>query len=143
MATVIITGGTGMIGSALAKLLFDRGHHVIILSRHRGPGLDRSLFENAVWNIPSQTIDQDAIRRADHIIHLAGANVGEKRWTKKRKQEILESRTQSSALLVKALKEIRNKVQSVISASGMGWYGPDDATVIKRGGFTESDPASD
>ena len=153
MATVIISGGTGMIGTALAKLLAERGYNIIILTRkptEKG-GLPKVTntepqfpkISYAHWDLKSQTIDAAAIRRADHIIHLAGANVGDKRWTKKRKQEILESRTHSSALLVKALKENPNNVKSVISASATGWYGPDDATVIKRGGFTESDPAHD
>jgi uncharacterized protein len=147
MATILITGGTGMIGTALSKLLAEKGHNIIILSRNPKEAEQHDLEQRqriyAHWDIPSQTIDKDAIQRADHIVHLAGANVGDKRWTKKRKKEILESRTQSAALLVKALKENPNKVQSVISASGIGWYGPDDASVIKRGGFTESDPAYD
>lgn len=148
MATVLITGGTGMIGTALSKLLVERGHHIIILSRNakgklQDPDPERSRRTYAHWDISSQTIDKEAIQSADHIVHLAGANVGDKRWTKKRKKEILESRTLASALLVKALKEHPNKVQSVISAAAIGWYGPNDASVIKRGGFTESDPAND
>jgi uncharacterized protein (TIGR01777 family) len=162
MATVLITGGTGMIGTALTKLLSERGYEIIILTRsstplrtatplRTGPKPGQSPARPSTplrvgyahWDIKSQTIDAEAIRRADHIIHLAGANVAEKRWTKKRKQEIADSRTKSAALLVKALQENPNQVKSVISASGIGWYGPDDASVIKRGGFTESDPAYD
>lgn len=79
----------------------------------------------AHWDIAQQIMDENAIRKADHIIHLAGANVAEKRWTKKRKKEIVDSRTKSGALLVKALKEMPNKVQTIISASAIGWYGPD------------------
>ncbi|HYC30187.1 MAG TPA: NAD-dependent epimerase/dehydratase family protein, partial [Chitinophagaceae bacterium] len=143
MATVLITGGTGMIGTVLSELLAGRGHDIIILTRNAKKKHQNPNISYAHWDVPSQVIDKDAVQRADHIIHLAGANVGDKRWTKKRKKEILESRTLTAALLVKALKETPNKVQSVISASATGWYGPDDAAIAKRGGFTESDPAHD
>lgn len=87
MATVLITGGTGMIGTALCKLLSEKGYDVIILSRNP-PNTDKHLpnISYAKWDIKSQTIDADAIKRADHIIHLAGANVAEKRWTKKERK---------------------------------------------------------
>jgi uncharacterized protein (TIGR01777 family) len=79
------------------------------------------------------------IASADYIIHLAGANVAEKRWTDKRKKEIVESRTQSGALLVTSLQQIPNKVKAVISASAMGWYGP-DTTQSRQHGFKEDAP---
>ena len=72
--------------------------------------------------------------QSDYIIHLAGANVAEKRWTDKRKKEIVESRTKSGALLIKAMKEMPNKIKAVISASAIGWYGP-DTDESKQNGF--------
>ena len=143
MSTVLITGGTGLIGTALSKLLSEKGHNIIILTRDPGKAHATPNISYAKWDIRSQTIDPAAIRQSDHIIHLAGANVAGKRWNKKQKKEIVESRTHSAALLVKALKENENKVRSVISASGIGWYGPDSPSVIKRGGFSESDPNAD
>jgi uncharacterized protein (TIGR01777 family) len=149
METVLITGGTGFIGTALTKALLAKNYDVIILTRNPASSIRHpvsgirypaSAIRYASWNIKAQTIDKDAIARADHIIHLAGANVGEKRWTVKRKNEILESRTQSSSLLVKALKEIPNNVKTVISASGMGWYGP-DPVIPNPHPFIETDPA--
>jgi uncharacterized protein (TIGR01777 family) len=137
MNTVLITGGTGMIGTRLTKLLIEKGYAVIILTRstaevkHRLPGVSY-----ARWDINKQTIDSDAIANADHIIHLAGAGVADKRWTATRKQEIVNSRTQSSTLIVKALKEIPNKVTTIVSASAIGWYGP-DTILSKKNGFTE------
>ncbi|MGB8194194.1 MAG: TIGR01777 family oxidoreductase [Chitinophagaceae bacterium] len=145
MATILITGGTGLIGTALSKLLTEKGHDVIILTRDPTTN-DKPQTANisyAQWDIKNQTIDASAVQRADHIIHLAGANVAGKRWNAKRKKEIVESRTQSAALIVKALKENTNKVRSVISASGIGWYGPDTPESTKRGGFTETDPAAE
>jgi uncharacterized protein (TIGR01777 family) len=91
--------------------------------------------------VDKQTIDEDAIKKADYIIHLAGAGVADKRWTEKRKKEIIESRTLSSALLVKALAEIPNNVKAVISASATGWYGADDKKFRGKKGFTEDAPA--
>jgi hypothetical protein len=100
------------------------------------------MLSYAEWNVEQQTIDATAIEQADYIVHLAGAGVADKRWTKERKEEIVHSRTQSSALLVKALKENTHQVKAVISASAIGWYGPDPAK--HKNGFEEKDePATD
>jgi len=139
MQTVLITGGTGLIGTALTQMLLQKGYAVIILSRSAKIAND-PFVSFAEWNMEAQTVDVAAIQKADYIIHLAGANVGEKRWTKKRKKEILESRTKSGAVLVKVLKENTHKVKALISASAIGWYGPDNAT-SKKGGFREDAPA--
>lgn len=141
MATILITGGTGMVGQQLTRVLLSKGYDVIWLSRASGKKeIDGKVIRIALWNLQEQTIDETAIQQADHIIHLAGAGVADKRWTAKRKQEILDSRTQSSALLVKALQTISNKVQSVISASAIGWYGPDEDNTLGSS-FTEDMPA--
>lgn len=140
MATVLITGGTGTIGKALTDYLVNRNYQVIVLSRK----LQKSTNPNisyALWDVEKQTIDIDAIKAADYIIHLAGAGVADKRWTAKRKQEILQSRTQSSALLASALKNNPHHVKAVISASAIGWYGPDTNLSIMHP-FTEDAPSS-
>jgi uncharacterized protein (TIGR01777 family) len=121
MSTILITGGTGLIGTALRRLLIENGYHVIILSRKPTPNDPTA----AHWDPATGAIDADAIRQADHIIHLAGAGVADKRWTGKRKKSILESRTTGCTTLIKALREIPNNVRSVISSSAIGWYGPD------------------
>jgi len=123
MSTILITGGTGLVGTALSRLLKEKGHRVLILSRKTKPG-NPEIFE---WDYDRGFIDPEAIRQADHIVHLAGAGVADKRWSVKRKKEIVDSRTKTAALLVKALREVPNKVQAVISASAIGWYGPDPA----------------
>ncbi len=134
MPVVLISGGTGLVGTHLSSMLKEKGYDVIILSRERGEG-------RAVWDIKNEKIDKDAIARADYIIHLAGASVAEKRWTEKRKKEIESSRTDSSALLIRALKETNNNVKAFISASAIGWYGPDNNNSLKNG-FVETDPVS-
>ena len=87
----------------------------------------------------SQTIDKDAISAADFIVHLAGAGIADKRWTKKRKKEIRDSRVKSSELIVKSLQEIPNNVKAVISASAIGWYGA-DPVIPNPKPFREDDP---
>lgn len=143
MATVLITGGTGLIGSVLARRLCAKGYAVIILTRSMPEEpLGIQGVSYAIWDVEAGRIDSSAVAKADHIIHLAGANVAEKRWTRARKQLILESRTKSSALVVKALQETGNKVQSVISGSAIGWYGADTPASLKQG-FVETDPADE
>jgi uncharacterized protein (TIGR01777 family) len=139
MATVLITGGTGLVGTHLTRLLIDKGYHVVILTRRRKESGKNNL-SYAIWNVEAQTIDEEVIKQADYIIHLAGAGVAEKRWSAQRKQEIVESRTKSAALIAKALTEIPNKVKAIISASAIGWYGADTAETRRRG-FTEDAPA--
>ena len=137
MQTILITGGTGMIGTRLTELLLAKGYEVIILSRQSsGVSREKVGVSYANWDVANQTIDKEAIAKADHIIHLAGAGVADKRWNTKRKQEIVDSRTQSSELIVKALQETSNQVQSVISSSAIGWYGADTA-ISKENGFAE------
>ena len=127
-----------MIGRALTKALVTKGYKVVILSRAKREG-DGKGVSYAVWDVKNRIIDPEPVGEADYVVHLAGANVGEKRWTEKRKNEIVESRVKSGALLVKALKETPNQVKAVISASAMGYYGPDQNIPNPRP-FVESDP---
>jgi uncharacterized protein len=140
MPSVLITGGTGLVGTAVKTLLEAKGYEVVLLSRSKS-----SVKGQAHWDINAGTIDSNAIAEADYIIHLAGAGVADKRWSESRKQEILDSRTKSSALLVKALQETPNKVKAVISASAIGWYGPDQMNTHNNEGtaqgFVETDPS--
>ena len=148
METVIITGGTGLVGTALSKLLVQNGYAVVLLSRSipalaedaPSGNVESSAIRKAYWDPAKKQIDKLAIEQADYIINLAGAGVAEKRWTPARKKEILESRVQSGQLLVKALREIPNKVKAVINASAIGWYGA-DVKENNSAAFTEADPA--
>ena len=129
-----------MIGKALTHDLLEKNYQVIILSRQttqRQPEATNLSF--ATWDVDGQTIDNDAISKADYIIHLAGAGVADKRWTKKRKQEIINSRVKSGELLVKSLQDIPNKIKAVISASAIGWYGADTGIPDPKP-FREDDP---
>jgi hypothetical protein len=137
METVLITGGTGLIGQALSQLLTDHGYKVIILSRqpHADTTSENSQVTYASWDVSRQTMDTTALQEADYIVHLAGANVAAQRWTTAYKKEILDSRTHSSQLLFNALQQHPNKVKKFISASATGYYGENH-----NGPFIESDP---
>jgi len=138
MHTVLITGGTGMVGTSLTQLLLNKGYQVIVLTRQpRVSNVPNLTY--AVWDIDKGYIDPSAIQNADTIVHLAGAGVADKRWSKKRKQEILDSRVKSGELLVKYLTENSHQVKTVVAASAIGWYGPDTAQSLMNG-FVETDP---
>lgn len=139
METVLITGGTGTIGTALTTLLTANNYKVIILTRKKRA--DTQNVSYSQWDVTRNTIDKSAIERSDHIIHLAGEGVADKRWTEKRKQQIVNSRVDSAALLVKSLKDLPNQVKTVVSASAIGWYGTDKN---RSRPFIESDhPSND
>ena len=145
MATVLITGGTGLIGTALTKALLEKNYRVIILSRKKDNGKHEQLHGNvsyAYWDIQNQTIDKTAIAKADYIVHLAGAGIADKRWTKERKKEIRESRVKGGELIVSALLDSPNKVKAVISASAIGWYGA-DPEIPNPHPFREDDKADE
>ena len=143
MATVLITGGTGMIGAALTHALLEGNYKVVILTRQKAQAnAEHAHLSYASWDLRSQTIDKNAISGADFIVHLAGAGIADKRWTRKRKRKIRDSRVKSSELIVKSLQEIPNNVKAVISASAIGWYGA-DPVIPNPKPFREDDPADD
>jgi uncharacterized protein (TIGR01777 family) len=141
MPAVLITGGTGLIGKNLTRHLINNGYEVIIVSRKPNHSSTEPKVTYAEWNIAEQKIDTGAIAKADYIINLAGAGVMEKKWSKKYKKEIVESRTKSGELLIKALAENPNHVKAIISASAIGWYGEDSKPLLHANGFNETDPA--
>ena len=134
MATqVLISGGSGLLGKAITNLLTIKGYEVAILSRKRGIEGIKSFY----WDYEKSIIDKDAIEFADVIIHLAGENIAGKRWTKKQKQIIIDSRVQTSELLFSAIKEAKSKPRTIISASAIGYYGTKTTQHI----YTEDDEA--
>ena len=141
MQTVLISGGTGMVGRQLTKHLLKKGYQVIILTR-KIPFLKDANpnISYALWNVADQTIDSEAVQKASCLIHLAGAGVVDKKWTKVYKDEIANSRTQSSALIIKALSNHTHSIKTIISASAIGWFGEDPSPSAK--GFVEIDLAA-
>ena len=116
---VLITGASGLIGTRLTEMLLARGYSVAHLGRSKKDDGVKSF----VWNVDKQVIQPGALKGITAVIHLAGAGVADKRWTEERKQEILDSRTKSTALLLDELKKGHHTVTSFISASAIGYYG--------------------
>ncbi len=118
---VLISGGSGFIGRHLTALLIAKGYSVSILSRI-GKQNKGDIFYYK-WDVVNQIIDENAVLNADYIIHLAGENIADKRWTAKRKIAIIDSREQSTLLLYSVLKRYNKKLDAFISASAVGIYG--------------------
>jgi len=122
---ILLAGGTGLIGRSLVMELHRLGHRVIILSR--SPQLHRAQFPAAVqlahWE-PHEAGWIHLLEGQDAVINLAGASIGGKRWTGRRKQLILNSRTAATQALVKAVLGLRHKPGRFIQASAIGFYGP-------------------
>jgi uncharacterized protein len=120
METVLITGGSGLVGRHLTKALVRKGFDVVHLTRNFGePG-------TYYWNPKTGFINPDALRNAQHIVHLAGASLGEKRWSHARKQEILDSRILTARLLLDNIQAHDTPIKTFISASATGIYSNDE-----------------
>lgn len=115
--TVLLCGGSGLIGRRLQTLLTERGYTVLVLSRSKSDQPNRFYWD------PSQGfLNIDALN-AGHIVNLAGAGVADKKWSTKRKAEIINSRVDSADILYKKLTERKRYPNSYISASAIGYYG--------------------
>ena len=113
---IAVTGASGLIGSSLVGYLKSQGHTVQRLVRR--PAVSS---EEITWDPIAGTVDMEALAGVDAVIHLAGAGVSDKRWTKKYKSEILNSRLLGTTTIAKAVAIV--KPQVFISASAIGWYG--------------------
>jgi uncharacterized protein (TIGR01777 family) len=144
MPTVLISGGTGLIGTHLSRHLIERGYEIIILSRDKNKTSPDPKITYSFWNVEKQIIDAAVVQKADHIIHLAGAGVMDKKWTNEYKKTILESRTKSAELIINCLNGTPHQVKTFVSASAIGWYGEDAKSLERKEGFIETDlPAND
>lgn len=144
MALVLISGGTGLIGSHLSKHLSENGFDIVILSRNKNSRSENPKISYSYWNVKDKVIDEEVVKKADHIVHLAGAGVMDKKWTEDYKKKIVDSRTKSAELILSCLKEGQHNVKSFVSASAIGWYGADSKLPGKNEPFIESDiPSKD
>ena len=115
---IIVSGASGLIGKPLVKKLGLAGHEVVQLVR-RAPQANESQ-----WNPATGQIDAAVIDGADAVIHLSGAGIGDRRWTPKYKQELVDSRTKSTALLASTIAKCTKKPSVFLSGSAIGIYGP-------------------
>ncbi len=129
MSKILITGGTGLVGTRLTQMLVDRNHEVVILSRNPK---NKNEFK---WDISKNYVDTEALKNVDYIIHLAGAGIADKRWNDERKKIIIDSRVETANLIFNAIRENNISIKGFISASGIGYYGAVTTTTI----FKETD----
>lgn len=137
MASILISGGTGLVGGHLIPLLIENGHKVKVLTRKKTGSLTISgiQVEAAHWNPTDGTIDSNAFEEITHVIHLAGASVNTK-WTDRNKTKILESRKDGTSTLINHILDNKLDIEKFISASGINYYG-----TTEEKSFKESDPA--
>jgi uncharacterized protein (TIGR01777 family) len=129
MSKILITGGTGLVGTRLTQMLVDRNHDVVILSRNPK---NKNEFK---WDVSKNYVNIKAFKNVDYIIHLAGAGIADERWNAERKKIIIDSRVKTANLIFNVIKENSIKIKGFISASGIGYYGAITTTTI----FKEKD----
>ncbi len=120
---VLITGGSGLVGTRLTQILLANGFTVSHLSRK--PTNTSGKVKIYHWDIENGIIDEKALLEADYLVHLAGAGIADEKWTEERKKEIIDSRTKSLRLITASLQTLTHKIQAFTSASGIGFYGAD------------------
>lgn len=133
--SVLISGGSGLVGSRLTQLLLQKGYKVAHLSRSASEGEVKTIK----WDIEKMELDSSAIEPYDYIINLAGAGIVDESWTEERKKILQESRTKTVALLARAVAQNTKKPISFVSASAVGYYGLKTSDHF----FTEEDSPGD
>jgi uncharacterized protein (TIGR01777 family) len=126
---VVVSGASGLIGSALVPLLRADGHDVVRLVR-RPP----SAADEVRWDPAAGEIDMAGLDGVEAAVHLSGAGVGDARWTERYKEKIRASRVDSTATLSRALAELSPRPRVLVSASGVGWYGDTGDTPVDETG---------
>lgn len=117
MPTVLLAGGSGLIGSRLAAMLLEKGYSIRILSRSpKGQG-------QFLWDPAAGTIDNAALQNVDCVINLAGTGIADRRWTKARKRRLIESRVQTARTLRNAFERTGLRPRAFLSSSAIGFYG--------------------
>jgi uncharacterized protein len=137
---IAITGGSGLIGHALATELAAEGHQVTILSRD--PSRVRQLpagVRAEAWDACTTEPLLPMIGSSDVVVHLAGESIGAGRWTRQQKRRILESRVSSGAAIADAIAQVESRPSVLIQASGIGYYGPQGENVVTEGTPAGSD----
>jgi hypothetical protein len=134
--TVLIAGGSGLIGMQLSEMLTASGYQVRILTRARKQNIP---FEQAEWNPETHFLEKGAFHGVKHLINLSGTGIADKRWTKKRKQQIVQSRIQPIQTLIHHLQQGNHQITTLISASAIGIYPKNMAQVMTE----DHQPGSD
>jgi|GEM_PF-1392165 len=131
---VLITGGSGLVGTRLTHFLTNKGIEVVWLSRKSGTHNNIVSYE---WDYKKGKIDTEVFKDVTHIVHLAGAGVFDKSWTSNYKKEIIDSRIETTRLLFEHIASMK-KLTAFICSSAIGWYG----NSLGNKKMIESDPPS-
>jgi len=135
---VAITGSSGLIGSALREHLDASGHRVLRVVRSRGGSAGATASDSITWDPAAGTIDAAGLEGVDAVVHLAGAGIGDKRWSPEQKRVIRESRTHGTTLMATTLAGLTTPPKVFVSGSAIGWYGNSGSTPVD-----ESAPAAE
>ena len=115
---VLVSGASGLIGTALRPALVAAGHRPVVLVRRPAQGADEIM-----WDPATGRLDRSAIEGMGAAVHLAGVGIADKRWTDEQKRVLRDSRVQSTGLLARAIAELHEPPAVLVSASAIGWYG--------------------
>jgi uncharacterized protein (TIGR01777 family) len=135
---VVVTGSTGLIGSALTADLRADGHDVVRLVRRSPTGPDERF-----WDPGQSLLDPAGLAGAEAVVHLAGAGIGDRRWTKARRRVLVSSRVDSTALLARTLADMAAKPSVFVCASAIGIYGSRGDEVLTEKSALGSDFLAD
>ncbi|HKK78668.1 MAG TPA: TIGR01777 family oxidoreductase [Phaeodactylibacter sp.] len=127
MPTVLIGGGSGLIGTRLSQLLQEKGYDPIHLSRRQRPNAPYPTYQ---WDAEAGTIEDEAVQAADYVINLAGAGIADKPWTKARKALIISSRVKTARLFKEAFERTGHNPKAYLSSSAIGYYGDRGETLM-------------
>lgn len=116
---ILITGSSGLIGSALIPLLTGQGHRVVRMVR----GAAAPDEDVAVWDPDAGKLETSSLEQTDAVVHLAGENIGASRWTEERKKRLRASRVRGTQLLSESLAQLAAPPRVLVSASAVGFYG--------------------
>jgi len=134
--TILIGGGTGLVGIRLSEMLSQKGYNVLHLSRKKNLNKKFPAYQ---WDLKNGTIDDEVIQKADVVINLAGAGIADARWTKNRKKLIIDSRVDSTLLLKNTFEKAGKKLEAFISAAAIGYYGDRGEEMLTE----DSEPGSE
>ena len=118
---ILITGGTGLVGTVLTQKLLEKGYEVVFLSRTAG--ITKQGIKKYTWDFSKKEIDITAFEGVSVLIHLAGTSVASKRWSSSHKKDIYESRIDATRFLVETIQQHNISLDAVLCASATGIYG--------------------
>ena len=130
---ILITGGSGFLGTALIERLLQQQHHITVTSREP----DQFPIQHAALTA-IKTDQLNSTKQIDLVINLAGAGIADKRWTDKRKEELLQSRLKTTQALIDWFKQLEVKPKQFLSGSAIGWYGSHGNSVIDETSSAEA-----